>query len=115
MPGTALQRPPSAIVWELRSAWAVGRRIAVSLERADIDRIEGHVQRVAATGATVTIAGLLVPLDRVLAVHQPSRLGDSTVGEDERWRGRARRRVLEGQEELMLNERRPVAYGPGVL
>jgi hypothetical protein len=49
------------------------------LERADVARVEGLVRSVSATDATVTIAGLRVPLDRVLAVHLPSRLGDSTV------------------------------------
>jgi hypothetical protein len=70
----------------------------VTLERADIDRVEGHVFGVAATDATVTIAGWMIPLDRVIAVHRPSRLGDSTVGVDERWQGRARRdKQLPGQ------------------
>lgn len=96
----ALTRPLRATAWELRSAWAVGRRVAVSIERADMDRVEGHVFSVAATDATVTIAGVVIPLDRILAVHLPSRLGDSTVGEDERWRGRRRRVELPGQDEL---------------
>lgn len=76
---TALVRPVSSIAWELRAAWATGRRVSLSLERADLERIEGHVSRVAATDALVTVAGRAVPLDRVLAVHLPSRLGDSTV------------------------------------
>jgi hypothetical protein len=97
---TALTRPLNATAWELRAAWATGRRVAVSLERADMDRVEGHVFSVAATDATVTIAGVVVPLDRVLAVHRPSRLGDSTVAEGERWGGQ--RRLVErlGQDEL---------------
>jgi len=98
-PEFALIRPLRAVAWELRSAWAVGRRVSVTLERADVDRVEGHVQRVAATNATVTIAGLLIPLDRVLAVHHPSRLGDSTVGHGGRWRGQARR--VEPQSEAL--------------
>jgi hypothetical protein len=65
-----------------------------------MDRVEGHVFSVAATDATVTIANVVIPLDRVLAVHRPSRLGDSTVGVDERWRGRARRVLYPGQDEL---------------
>lgn len=89
MTGVALVRPLRAVAWELRSAWATGRRVAVTLERADLSRLEGHVSRVAATDASITIAGRMVPLDRVLAVHLPSRLGDSTVrGGD--WHGRAR-------------------------
>ena len=78
--GLALVRPLRAIAWELRTAWAIGRRVSLILERADTDRVEGHVQAVAATDATVTVSGLLVPLDRVLAVHLPSRLGDSNAG-----------------------------------
>jgi hypothetical protein len=39
-------------------------------------------------GAFAVIAGLHVPLDRVLAVHRPSLLGDSSfVAGRERWRG----------------------------
>ncbi len=100
MTGAALIRPLRAVAWDLRTAWASGRRVSVTLERADVDRVEGHVFTVSPTNASVTIAGLLIPLDRVLAVHSPSRLGDSTVGEDERWRGRARRIELRGQDEL---------------
>jgi hypothetical protein len=96
-----LVRPLSAVAWELRTAWATGRRVALSLERCDVDRLEGTVQRVAATGATVKVAGLVVPLDRVLAVHWPSRLGDSTQrGESA---DPARPRALaryDGQQEL---------------
>jgi hypothetical protein len=96
-----LIRPTSSIAWELRTAWATGRRVSLTLERADLDRLEGHVSRVAATNAYVAIAGLQVPLDRVLAVHVPSRLGDSTVTEDEPWRGCARRLpTLPGQGEI---------------
>lgn len=100
----ALVRPVSAIAWDLRAAWATGRRVSVSLERADMERVEGHVFAVSPTDATVTIAGWLVPLDRVLAVHRPSRLGDSTVAAGEPWRGRARRAVVaDGQDELPLH------------
>lgn len=75
----ALVRPVSSVAWELRGAWASGRRVSVTLERADLERVEGVVHAVAATDAHATIAGRLVPLDRILAVHLPSRLGDSTV------------------------------------
>lgn len=76
----ALVRPVSAVAWELRTAWATGRRVALSLsERCTPRRVEGHVQVVAATSAFVTVAGWRIPLDEVLAVHLPTRLGDSTV------------------------------------
>jgi hypothetical protein len=68
------------LLWQLRSAWATGRRVALSLERADFERMEGIVTRVAASGAFARVRGRLVPLDRVLALHYPSRLGDSDHG-----------------------------------
>lgn len=94
----ALIRPLGAIAWELRGAWATGRRVSLSLEQRAGGRLEGHVHRVAATGAFVVVSGVHVPLDDVLAVHHPSRLGDSTAAA-ERWRGRARR-VVPQREEL---------------
>ncbi len=98
---TALVRQLSMAAWDLRAAWATGKRVAVTLERADVGRVEGHVFSVSPTNATVTIAGLMIPLDRVLAVHAPSRLGDSTIEEGERWRGRAHRLIpLPGQDAL---------------
>lgn len=90
MTGTALIRPLRAVAWELRAAWAAGRRVSVTLERCDVERVEGHVQRVAATDAYIVITGRHIPLERVLAVHLPSRLGDSTVKGDAPWFGRAR-------------------------
>lgn len=78
MTGAALARPLRAVAWELRTAWALGRRVSLTLERCDQDRAEGLVGGVAATDAWVRVAGTLIPLDRVLAVHLPSRLGDST-------------------------------------
>lgn len=42
---------------------------------------------VAATGAYCRVSGLLVPLDRILAVHHPTRLGDTSYVEGELWRG----------------------------
>jgi hypothetical protein len=68
------------LLWELRSAWATGRRVALTLERCDFERMEGIVTRVAASGAFARVRGRLVPLDRVLALHYPSRLGDSDHG-----------------------------------
>jgi hypothetical protein len=81
--------PQSSIAWELRSAWATGRRVALSLQGCSVGRLEGFVQRVAATDALVRVAGYDVPLVAVLAVHYPSRLGDSSH-EGGPWRGRAR-------------------------
>ena len=83
-----LVRPVSSVAWELRSSWASGRRVALTLD-GDERRVEGHVRSVAATGAFAVVAGLHVPLESVLAVHWPSRLGDSTFDDagGERWRG----------------------------
>jgi hypothetical protein len=75
---TDLVRPSSSMLWELRGCWATGRRVALSLD-ADVRRAEGHVTAVAATDAYVKVGDLMVPTDRILAVHLPSRLGDSTA------------------------------------
>lgn len=75
-----LYRAEERWLMELRAAWATGRRVALSLERCDFDRMEGIVTRVAASGAHVRVRGRLVPMDRVLALHWPSRLGDSSHG-----------------------------------
>ena len=49
--------------------------------------MEGIVSRVAPSGAFVVVGGLHVPLECVLAVHWPSRLGDSTHKGATGWRG----------------------------
>lgn len=69
-----LVRPSSAVAWELRSAWATGRRVALSID-GDETRAEGFVTTVAATGAYCKVGGLHVPLERVLAVHRPVPFG----------------------------------------
>lgn len=99
-----LIRPASSLLWELRAAWATGKRVALSLdERCTPERLEGHVTRVAGSGAFVRVSGLHVPTDAILAVHHPSRLGDSTIERGEAWHGRPRRIVpLVGQQEFEL-------------
>lgn len=100
MTGAALVRPLSAIFWDLRGAWATGRRVALTLD-ADVPRAEGHVTKVSASDAHVFVGDLLVPADRILAVHWPSRLGDSTVRRGDPWAGRPRRQeTIEGQTEM---------------
>ena len=92
---------PDGLLWEARGAWASGRRVAASLMlEGHVERLEGHVSRVAATGAFVVLAGTHVPTGVLLAVHHPSRLGDSTYREDpERpFLGRARRHVPQREE-----------------
>jgi hypothetical protein len=99
---TALVRPRAAIFWDLRGAWASGRRVALSLD-ADVPRAEGFVTKVSATDSNVHVGDLLVPADRILAVHLPSRLGDSTVRAGDPWAGTPRRvRPLQGQTELRM-------------
>lgn len=102
MTGVALVRPLSSIAWDLRSAWAAGWRVSVSIERADVGRLEGCVSRVSATDGSVTIAGTMVPLDRVLAVHRPSRLGDSTFRDGHGVWSSGPRRLRPQLEELPL-------------
>lgn len=71
-----LIRAPESIRWELRRAWASGKRVALTVEGAE--RVEGHVDHVAASGLFAIIEGIHVPTDSILAVHTPSLLGDST-------------------------------------
>lgn len=84
MPATDLVRPVSAIVLELRHAWASGRRVALSLD-ADEHRVEGFVERVAASGAWVRVNATHVPATAILAVHLPARTADSTARPTERF------------------------------
>lgn len=76
----ALVRSVRSIAWELRSAWATGHRVSLTIA-GDVHRVEGHVCAVSATDAYAVVNGLHVPLESVLAVHRPSRLGDSTYRE----------------------------------
>lgn len=86
MPG-ALIRPIRAIAWELRTAWARGLRVTLTID-GETRRVEGHVTTVSPTNAFAVVADLHVPLTHVLAVHRPSRLGDSTYREGEAWAGK---------------------------
>jgi len=99
--GSALVRQPASMAWELRAAWAVGTRIALSLdERCRSPRMEGHIQSVSPTGAFVVMASTHVPVEAILAVHRPSRLGDSDHAQGKAWRGR--RRLVAPQSEVLL-------------
>lgn len=60
-----------------RAAWASGRRVAVTVDGAR--RIEGHVRHVSSTGAYADVGARRVLAGDLLAVHRPSRLGDSTI------------------------------------
>ena len=99
MTGTGLTRTTSAKAWDLRAAWGAGWRVTARTDIEGSERLEGIVTRVAATGAYARIAGHAVPLDRVLSVHNPSRLGDSRAGK--RWGGTARQRLP--QEEQLFH------------
>lgn len=103
--GTALARPLRSVAWELRTSWARGLRVSLSID-ADVERVEGHVQTVSATDAFVVVAGLHVPLDRILAVHRPSRLGDSTFDDSgsERFRGYVPRALRRDPRQTALGE-----------
>jgi hypothetical protein len=100
----ALVRPIGSTFWELRASWASGRRVALTLD-ADVRRVEGHLTRVAATDEFVKVGDLLVPGDRILAVHYPSRLGDSTHVEGRAWSGPSPRpEQIAGQTELQMGD-----------
>jgi hypothetical protein len=79
MIAAVLERPVSALGWELRGHMAGWRTVRLTLsERCDGvlpnpdgDRIlEGHVTRVSPTDAFCIIAGRHVPLTEVLAVKR---------------------------------------------
>jgi hypothetical protein len=87
--GVGLIRPTSSTAWELRGAWATGLRVSVTIDALDLQRLEGHVSAVSATDAYAVISQRQIPLDRVLAVHRPSLLGDSSFEQGEAWRRRS--------------------------
>jgi hypothetical protein len=96
-----LVRPEESVSWELRGAWSARKRVALSLDgRCHPRRLEGLVQRVAATGAFVEIEDFHVPVDAILAVHSPSRLGDSTIDAP-----KPRPRCVVCQREVRLDRR----------
>lgn len=86
MSSLALVRYTGAIAWELRQAWATGVRVSLRIQ-GDSERIEGTVRTVSPTDAYVVVAGLHVPLERVLGVYRPSLLGESDWREGEDWSG----------------------------
>ncbi len=103
MTSTALTRPVGSVAWELRGAWASGRRVSLTID-GDVERVEGHVQTVAATDAFARVNGWHVPLERVLAVHRPNRLGDSTYDDSgrERWAGYVPRAARRNPRQLEM-------------
>lgn len=67
-----LERPTGSITWELRAKWAKRQEVVLTLsDRCNPQRIEGLVDRVAASGAFVVVDGWHVPTDEILGVHQP--------------------------------------------
>jgi hypothetical protein len=71
---------PDSISWELRTRWALRKQTVLSLTDRCTDpedrlepmrRIEGRINHVATTGAFVVIDHTHVPLEDVLAVHEP--------------------------------------------
>lgn len=68
----ALVRDEQAIIFELRTVWAKQLPVVLILtKRCQIRRIEGKVERVAATGAYVIVAGWHVPREDILNVLRP--------------------------------------------
>lgn len=67
-----MEHPAGSISWELRAKWATRQDVVLSLsERCDPRRLEGQVNSVAPSGAFVVVDGWHVPMEDVLAVHQP--------------------------------------------
>jgi hypothetical protein len=71
------ERPTSAIAWELRSCWALGRTVVLVLDRDHtvVPRVGGRIVEVAASDAYVRVDDGLgdaihVPLVVVLAVRR---------------------------------------------
>jgi hypothetical protein len=85
MPGTELVRRTDAIVWELRRFCISGKRVALSLTDEAGRRAEGHVTTVSPTGGTVTISGVMIPAEHILAVHRPVILGEDSNWVAGRW------------------------------
>lgn len=72
MPSRSPARDRQAILWELRAAWASRKVVVLSLSpRCVVRRVEGTVDRVAATGAYVIADGWHIPEEDILAVHKP--------------------------------------------
>jgi hypothetical protein len=90
VPGRDLVRAVRSTATELRSALATGRRVSLTIQ-GDTRRVEGLVQTVSPTDAFAIVSGVHVPLSRVLGVHLPSRLGDSTVRPTETFHGAGNR------------------------
>ena len=82
---TALVRLTDAILWDLRRHWASGKRVALSLTEKAGCRVEGQVTRVSPTGTWVKVNGVLISTEDILAVHNPSILGDSTYRDGRSW------------------------------
>jgi hypothetical protein len=73
---SGVQLAGSQISWDLRGAWATGRRVALRLdETCEIERVEGTVSHVAASSAFVRIRDLegeiIVPMGAILSLHWP--------------------------------------------
>lgn len=100
-------------MWDLRAAWGTGRRVSLTIDSDDCRRLEGYVMAVASSGAYVAIARRHVPVERIVAVHLPSRLGDST-SRAKSWpvpRQPTARRRTRGQLALPLSDDEPTNHG----
>lgn len=100
MTGKALVRRADSILWELRRAWAVGKRISLILTDNAGQRVEGHVSAVSPTGASVTVNGSLIPTETILGCSTRHRWmdEDTTWEQGEPFNGRERRIVPQREE-----------------
>lgn len=97
---TALVRRTDSILWELRRLWASGKRVALTLTEEAGRRAEGQVTRVSPTGAWVKVNGVQIAPSDILAVHNPSVLGDSTYRDGAHWHFEPLRVIAADQLEL---------------
>lgn len=67
-----LERREQQTAWELRGAWASGRRVVLTLsDRCQVRRVEGVVSYVSTTGAFVVAQGWHIPTAEILGVAAP--------------------------------------------
>lgn len=66
-------RRETEVIWELRQAWGIRRKVRLTLASGCLLRtIVGTVDSVAATGAFVVCDGWHIPTDRIEAIGRPT-------------------------------------------
>jgi hypothetical protein len=95
----ALDRPDSAVTWELRGCWAKQRVVSLALDRrCDVPRVKGTIAHVAASGVFVQVndreakakgGPITVPVAVILSVRTPhfTEPADADLSEPDRLPG----------------------------